>query len=222
MFAPVGLHRLSVGGQAGVVHGFGQPSGPGHHAFSRGRRRNDKGLQTRIFQFPSVGNTEQLVDGRPDHGEPSQQQDVALGGRVATVHHLPEESRPLIIREAGQAVGRHHLRPAAFCARTWVCARRLGSLQVCKFRVRLHAGQLGQVPDRSQRVLPSPVFQRPVVKAVRLRRPVFVGQPAQPVKIAPALLAATVGHGKSQRHILLVGGCDVRSRFFHSVYQPLQ
>ena len=53
------------------------------------------------------------------------------------------------------------------------------------------------------------------VELVRFILPVLVGQAAKAVEKATSRFTATVGHGKSQRHILLVGGRKIDSCLFY-------
>ena len=107
-------------------------------------------------------------------------------------------------------------------ARTCVGVERLQVLQVCKFRVHFHPGHLCQMEDGSQGISACSFGQGMSVQFVCFIVVVLFGYAADAVEPGASFFSATVGYGKGQRHIFLIGGGHIDSRLFDGCYQLFQ
>ena len=148
---------------------------------------------------------------------------------VTAVDELVQERGPIIVSEDG------HINVRLMCA--GVCERMRG-LQVCKFAssglfpgvapggtgqllVEFHASGLCPVIDRPDSVSPVTPFEGVVEESVRLVGHILFRDTADAMEQRPSRLAAIVGDSEGQRHILLIGGSDVRPLFLDSGHEPL-
>lgn len=247
LFHAVGLYFFPVGVQQRVVYGFCQTAYPGQRTFAGSGRRGDEYLQTGILVLSSVHKTYQFVEGASQHGCRTQQQDIPLGGRVTAVYDSLQEGGPAVVGERGKSgredglghavgqgggwvrengIGRSPVGSIRMgiigYARTCVGVERLQVLQVCKFRVHFHPGHLCQMEDGSQGISACSFGQSMSVQFVCFIVVVLFGYAADAVEPGASFLAASVGYGKGQRHIFLIGGGHIDSRLFDGCYQLFQ